>query len=158
MASSLLNLADSHRLLYPQDSRFHVVSEGYLPTIIVWVIESASSDPKNKWWILCTIKGRVLTTRKIYTNRKKHFLTVLLSSVCSNANAQILECPSQFEQLFGIGMCSPKIHTQYQSALNVRRISECYACVVEFVLSPSVLEFAVRFLCCCLRSSRIIDA
>ena len=115
VASSLLNLADSHRLLYPQDSRFHVVSEGYLPTIIVWVIESASSDPKNKWWMLCTIKGRVLTTRKIYTNlmfnRKKHFLTVLLSSVCSNANAQILECPSQFEQLFGIGMCSPKIHT-----------------------------------------------
>lgn len=111
--------------------------------------------------MLCTIEGRVLTTRMIYTTRKfnkKKILTVLLSSFCSNANVQILECPSQFEQLSRLGVCSPKIHTQYQSALQVWRISECYAYVFEFVLSPSVLEVATRILCCCLRSSLAIDA
>jgi hypothetical protein len=82
----------------------------------------------------------------------------LLRSYFSNANAQTFECPSQFEQLFRLGMCSPKINTQYQSALHVWRISECYANEFEFVPSSSVLEVALRALCCCLRSSRATDA
>ena len=37
----------------------------------------------------------------------------MLSSFCLHSNAQILDYPSQFEQLSKLGMCSLKIHTQY---------------------------------------------
>jgi len=60
----------------------------------------------------------------------------LLSSLFSNANAQILEGPCQFEQISRLGMCSPKIHTQYQCALQVWRISECYAMYLNLFLAP----------------------